>query len=151
MGSQWSCGGIRSEHTCPCCSSKILLLSHHTGSDRPTLASGLPGNRFQNCYHWFQGLALPTTFLPCWPQWYLWNHFPQLHPAFGTNCLAICHLFRLFQFSVNILVSTTFFSGPTMALSLQPSRLFSPVASYRPLHITRSSTAEWCGLQVLIL
>ena len=45
-------------------SSKILLLSHHTGSDRPTLAPGPPANRFQNCYHCFQGLALVTTFLP---------------------------------------------------------------------------------------
>ena len=62
---------------------------------------------------------------------YLWNHSPQLHPAFGTNCLAIRHLFRLSRFTKNIL-NTTFFSRPIMALSLQPSQLFSPVASYRP-------------------
>ena len=51
------------------------------------------------------------------------NIYFDMHPAFGTNCLAICHLSRLSRFSENI-SSTTFFSRPATALSLQPSRLF---------------------------
>ena len=55
-----------SKYPCPRCSSKTLLLSHHSGSDWLALAPGLPANRVQNCYHCFQGVALPIAFWPCW-------------------------------------------------------------------------------------
>ena len=40
-----------------------LLSRHATGSSRPALAPGLPANIFQNSYHCFQDLLLPTTLL----------------------------------------------------------------------------------------
>ena len=82
-----------SEYPCPCCSSKTLFLSHHTGSDWTALAPGLPANRVSNCYHCFQGVSLPTAFLPCW-------NSPKIHSF--TIASIFCFHYHLCAFEENL-------------------------------------------------
>ena len=91
------------------------------------------------------------TFCSCKPGWWVhafpWafryrldeinqNSFPtsNSHPQSHTTLSAceICIWNKLLGYLSSVQTLPVFFSRPAMAQSLQPSRMFSPVVSYRP-------------------